>query len=46
MPWIIKQLFPLTYRTYYSDQEGQRYFCVWRMWLGRCFDVEHVKVAS
>ena len=37
--WALKQLLPLTYRTTYGEN-GKRYFSVWRMWLGRSFDVE------
>ncbi len=44
--WTIKQLMPLTYRSHYGDSEGRRHFTVWRMWFGRCFDVEDVIVAS
>lgn len=43
--WSLKQLVPLTYRTRYSDGSGQRRFVVWRMWFGRCFDVEDVALA-
>ncbi len=39
--WTRKQLFPLTYRTRY-EEDGVRHFCVWRMWLGRCFDIDDV----
>lgn len=45
MTWYFKQLFPLTYRTTYRDEVG-RWFCVWRMWLGRCFDVQTVRIAE
>ena len=38
--WYARQLLPLTYRSHYSDEAGRRHFCVWKMWLGRCFDVE------
>lgn len=40
---MLKQLFPLTYRTTYIEN-GQRHVCVWKMWLGRCFDVDDVVV--
>jgi len=38
--WCLRQLLPLTYRTKYRDAEGNKHFCVWNMFLGRCFDVE------
>lgn len=41
--WYLKQLFPLTYRTTYTEA-GVRHFTVWRMWLGRCFDVDDVVI--
>jgi hypothetical protein len=37
--WYLKQLLPLTYRTTYS-QSGKEDFTVWKMWFGRCYDVE------
>lgn len=42
--WCLLQLLPLTYRTYYGDEEGCVHFCVWRMWFGRCFAVDDVVV--
>jgi hypothetical protein len=44
--WILRQSIPLTYRTHYRTADGQRWFCVWRMWMGRCFAVEHVAMAD
>jgi hypothetical protein len=41
--WHIKQLLPLTYRTEYIEN-GERHFTVWRMWFGRCFDIDDVVV--
>lgn len=41
--WTLQQLFPLTYRTKYSDTAGNKYFCVWKMWLGRCFNIDTVQ---
>lgn len=38
--WYLKQLFPLTYRTKYNDSGGNAHFCVWNMWLGKCYNVE------
>lgn len=43
--WAFKQLLPRTYRTRYW-KNGQEHFCVWRMWLGRCFDIEDVIVEA
>ena len=41
--WYIKQLFPITYRTRYLE-DGQRHFCVWKMWFGRCYKVDDVVI--
>ena len=41
----IIDLLPLTYRTTYGEG-GKRYFSVWRMWLGRCFDVETHQIVA
>ena len=43
--WYAKQLLPLTYRTRYTEA-GVRHFTVWRMWFGRCFDIEDVVVSG
>jgi len=40
--WYLKQLFPLTYRSHYKT-EKEDCFCVWQMWLGKCFNIEHIK---
>lgn len=37
--WYFKQLLPLTYRSHFIEA-GQRHFCVWSMWLGRCYNIE------
>ena len=42
--WYLKQLLPLTYRSRYRDAAGARHFCVWRMWFGRCFQVEDYQI--
>ncbi len=46
MIWYLRQLFPLTYRTYYDDEKGASHFVVWRMWLGRCFDIDDVLISD
>jgi hypothetical protein len=37
--WGLKQLFPLTYRSHYTEK-GKKHFVVWNMWFGRCFNIE------
>lgn len=46
LTWHLRQLLPLTYRTRYRDAGGRSWFCVWRMWLGRCYAVEHLALAD
>jgi len=41
--WYIKQLFPCLYYTVYAKDNGDTYFCIWRMWFGQCFNVIEVK---
>lgn len=43
--WYVKQLWPCTYRTTYRE-DGALHFCVWRMFLGRCFAIDDVVVAE
>jgi hypothetical protein len=43
--WYLKQLLPLTYLTTFTEA-GRRRLCVWRMWLGRCFDVRYFDLAA
>lgn len=43
MIWYLKQLLPLTYRTWYREN-GVQHFCVWNMWMGRCYNIDDVVV--
>ncbi len=43
--WYARQLFPLTYRSAYRTQNETR-FCVWKMWLGRCFKIDDMQVCA
>lgn len=43
--WYLKQLLPLTYRTTY-EQDGKPHFTVWKMWMGRCYNIDDVIVAE
>ena len=36
--WCIKQLLPLMYVSEYRE-DGYRRLTIWRMWMGRCFNV-------
>jgi hypothetical protein len=44
--WMLRQLFPLHYRTTYLDERQQRHYAVWRMWWGRVFAHDDVVVRS
>ena len=37
--WFLRQLLPLTYRSRYTSN-NEPHFCVWKMWLGKCYQVE------
>lgn len=36
--WYLKQILPMKYSSTFLEG-GQRKHCEWRMWLGRCFDI-------
>lgn len=38
--WYARQLLPLTYRSKYKTKDNKTHFCVWNMWMGKCFNVE------
>ena len=38
LKWYLKQLLPLKYDTTFTEN-GVRRLSIWRMWLGRCFDI-------
>lgn len=42
--WYLKQLLPFKYHTRYGEG-GKDYVTVWRMWFGRCFNIEKWEVA-
>lgn len=44
MIWYLKQLLPLSYRSTYTDGEGNKHFATWNMWFGKCFNVNDVVV--
>ena len=37
--WRLRQLLPFKYKAQYSE-DGRDYSVTWRMWLGRCFNVQ------
>ena len=37
--WYLKQLLPLKYYSEYK-LNGVPYTCRWRMWFGRCFQID------
>jgi len=41
MRWFLKQLLPLNYETTYR-QSSEKYFCRWRMWFGKCFNIKNM----
>lgn len=43
--WYLKQLLPLTYRSI-CESEGKNYFCVWKMWFGKCYNIERYEIKN
>lgn len=43
--WYLKQLLPLTYRSKYKKGD-KKIFCVWNMWLGKCFNIEEYEIVG
>lgn len=41
--WYLKQLLPLSYRSRYKEN-GKKYFTVWNMFLGKCFNQETYEI--
>ncbi len=42
--WYAKQLIPIHYTTKYSDNNGNNFVCNWKMFFGKCYNVEHRKI--
>jgi hypothetical protein len=43
--WFVKQLLPLAYWTEY-EQDGKKYFHIWRMWFGKCFNQSKFQITN
>jgi hypothetical protein len=43
---LARQIFPLTYRSRYSDSDGNRRFAVWKMWGGKVYRHEDFVLAG
>ena len=43
--WAIKQCLPLSYKSTFVEN-GQCVRCTWRMWLGRCFNINSFVLAD
>lgn len=51
LKWYFKQILPLVYVSTFTEviaesKEEIRRLCIWRMWLGRSFNVRHFDLAS
>lgn len=44
--WYLSQLFPRTYWSVYGNAEQRTTFCIWKMWLGRCYDVMEIDLGT
>ena len=43
--WFLKQLFPLTYTSYYKSG-GQDILTIWKMWFGRSYKITNYFVSG
>lgn len=43
--WYVRQILPLRYESRYREG-GKPILCIWRMWLGRCFNVRSFVLAD
>lgn len=41
-----KQLVPAVRWRVYEDEDGQRWFAIWRQWLGRAYDHRRIPIES
>jgi hypothetical protein len=41
--WYLKQLLPLTYHSKY-ECGGNKKICIWKMFLGICYDIEEYSI--
>ena len=39
MMWYLKQLFPCTYQSSFTDGNG-KHEMQWKMWFGKCYNVK------
>lgn len=47
MGWWIKRVVPRTLRTeYYDPRLDADVVCVWKMWLGRCYKIDRVRMTG
>lgn len=45
LKWYVKQTLPLSYWTK-VERDDRLQVVIWRMWLGRCFDVTQFEVVA
>ena len=43
--WMVKQIFPVMYVSTYK-QEDKKKLSIWRMWLGRCYNIRNYELAN
>lgn len=44
LTWYLKQLLPLVYWTTYGGKDDKKEFCIWKMWLGKCYSITTFKI--
>lgn len=45
MKWYLMQLFPFKYETVYHEG-GQKKLTIWRMFMGRCFNIKNYNIVD
>lgn len=43
--WYMRQLLPLSYHSWFKEDDGKTYFTTWRMWFGRVFAMTKVEIS-
>lgn len=45
LKWLLKQLSPFLYVTTFTEDDKRR-LCIWRMWMGRPFNIQYFNLAT
>lgn len=42
--YYLKQLIPRNHWTKYTNSKDEQMLCLWKMWLGKSYDITHIKI--